>query len=193
MDSTGDIPRLLGEIKQGNKAAVDELLPLVYPELHRIAANYFRRERRDHTLQPTALVNEAYLKLVDQRLAGLDDKLQFLGVAAILMRRILLKHARSRGAAKRGSAPQAVPLDDAMMVCEQRAEELIAIDEALSRLAALDAEQARLVELRFFGGLSFEEVSEVLGLSLATVKRRWASARAWLGTQVAGQSDAAQA
>jgi RNA polymerase sigma factor (TIGR02999 family) len=193
MDSTADIPRLLQEIKRGNKAAVDELLPLVYPELHRIAANYFRRERRDHTLQPTALVNEAYLKLVEQRLAGLDDKLQFLGVAAILMRRILLKHARSRGAAKRGSAPQAVPLDDAMMVCEQRAEELIAIDEALSRLADLDAEQARLVELRFFGGLSFEEAAEMLGLSLATVKRRWASARAWLSTQVSRPSDAAQA
>src|ERR1700756_3196171 len=170
MDSSQDIPRLLGEIKRGNKAAVDQLLPLVYPELHRIAANYFRRERPDHTLQPTALVNEAYLKLVDQRLAGLDDKLQFLGVAAILMRRILLKHARSRGAAKRGNAAQAVPLDDAMMVCEQRAEELIAIDEALSRLAELDPDQARLVELRFFGGLSFEEAAEVLGLSLATVK-----------------------
>jgi RNA polymerase sigma-70 factor (ECF subfamily) len=186
MDSSQDIPRLLGEIKRGNKAAVDQLLPLVYPELHRIAANYFRRERPDHTLQPTALVNEAYLKLVDQRLAGLDDKLQFLGVAAILMRRILLKHARTRHAAKRGNAAQAVPLEDAMMVCEQRAEELIAIDEALSRLAELDPEQGRLVELRFFGGLSFEEAAEVLGLSLATVKRRWASARAWLGTQVSG-------
>src|SRR5258705_13807993 len=113
MDSSRDIPRLLSEIKHGNKAAVDQLLPLVYPELHRIAANYFRRERRDHTLQPTALVNEAYLKLVGQRLAGLDDKLQFLGVAAILMRRILMKHARPRQAAKRGSSPQAVSLDDA--------------------------------------------------------------------------------
>ena len=193
MDSTHDIPRLLGEIRSGNKAAVDELLPLVYPELHRIAANYFRRERPDHTLQPTALVNEAYLKLVDQRLAGLDDKPQFLGVAAILMRRILLKHARTRHAAKRGNAGQAVPLEDAMMVCEQRAEELIAIDEALLRLAELDPEQARLVELRFFGGLSFEEAAEVLGLSLATVKRRWASARAWLSTQVSGNAQGGQA
>lgn len=184
METSREIPHLLAEIKQGNKSAVDQLLPLVYPELHRIAANYFRRERRDHTLQPTALVNEAYLKLVNQRLAGLDDKLQFLGVAAILMRRILLKHARSRHAAKRGNAPQAVSLDDAMAVCEQRAEELIAIDESLSRLAELDPEQGRLVELRFFGGLSFEEAAEVLGLSLATVKRRWASARAWLATQV---------
>jgi RNA polymerase sigma factor (TIGR02999 family) len=193
MDSTGDIARLLGEIRHGNKAAVDQLLPLVYPELHRIAANYFRRERRDHTLQPTALVNEAYLKLVDQRLAGLDDKLQFLGVAAILMRRILLKHARSRSAAKRGNAAQAVPLDDAMLVCEQRADELIAIDDALSRLAELDPEQARLVELRFFGGLSFEETAEVLGLSLATVKRRWVSARAWLSKQVSGHTGSATA
>ena len=194
MDSTEDIPRLLGEIRHGNKEAVDRLLPLVYPELHRIAANYFRRERRDHTLQPTALVNEAYMKLVDQRLVnGPEDKLQFLGVAAIVMRRILLKHARSRHAAKRGSAPQAVPLDDAMLVCEQRAEELIAIDDALSRLAELDSEQARLVELRFFGGLSFDEAAEMLGLSLATVKRRWASARAWLANQVAGRADSAQA
>jgi RNA polymerase sigma-70 factor (ECF subfamily) len=189
MESTRDIPRLLGEIRNGNKAAVDQLLPLVYPELHRIAANYFRRERPDHTLQPTALVNEAYLRLVDQRLAGLDDKLQFLGVAAILMRRILLKHARSRSAAKRGNAAQAVPLEDAMVACEQRADELIAIDEALSRLAALDPEQAHLVELRFFGGLSFEEAAQVTGLSLATVKRRWASARAWLATQVSGRAD----
>jgi RNA polymerase sigma-70 factor (ECF subfamily) len=193
MDSAHDITRLLGEIKQGNKDAVDQLLPLVYPELHRIAANYFRRERRDHTLQPTALVNEAYLKLVDQRLAGLDDKLQFLGVAAILMRRILLKHARSRHAAKRGNAAQAVPLDDAMLICEQRADELIAIDDALSGLAELDPEQARLVELRFFGGMSFEEVAAVLGLSLATVKRRWVSARAWLSTRVSGSEDTRQA
>src|SRR5579863_793573 len=141
MEATREIPRLLAEIRQGNKSAVDQLLPLVYPELHRIAANYFRRERRDHTLQPTALVNEAYLKLVDQRLAGLDDKLQFLGVAAILMRRILLKHARSRHAAKRGSAGHAVPLEDAMLICEQRADQFIAVDEALSRLAELDPEQ----------------------------------------------------
>ena len=193
MDSSRDIPRLLGEIRHGNKAAVDQLLPLVYPELHRIAANYFRRERRDHTLQPTALVNEAYLKLVDQRLAGLEDKLHFLSVAAILMRRILLQHARSRHAAKRGNAAQAVPLDDAMLVCEQRADELIAIDDALSRLTELDPEQARLVELRFFGGLSFEEAAQVLGLSLATAKRRWVSARAWLSTQVSGRAGSAKA
>jgi RNA polymerase sigma-70 factor (ECF subfamily) len=194
MDSTHDIPRLLGQIRQGNKEAVDQLLPLVYPELHRIAANYFRRERRDHTLQPTALVNEAYMKLVDQRLAGgLEDKLQFLGVAAIVMRRILLKHARGRHAVKRGNAAQAVPLEDAMLVCEQRAEELIAIDDALSRLAELDPEQARLVELRFFGGLSFEEAADVLHLSLATVKRRWASARAWLSAQLSGRADSAPA
>lgn len=184
MHSTIEIQRLLKEIRNGSKTAVNELLPLVYPELHRIAANYFRRERPDHTLQPTALVNEAYLKLVDQRLADLEDKLQFLGVAAIVMRRILLKHARTRRAAKRGSAARAVPLDDAMLVCEQRAEELIAIDDALSRLAELDPEQARLVELRFFGGLSFEEAAQVLGLSLATVKRRWNSARARLNQQI---------
>ncbi len=193
METSHEIKRLLGEVKQGKKAAVDELLPLIYPELHRIAANYFRRERRDHTLQPTALVNEAYMKLVDQRFAAWDDKLQFLAVAAILMRRILLKHARSRHAAKRGSAAQAVPLDDAMLFVEQRAEEMIAIDEALSRLAVLDHEQARLIELRFFGGLSFEESAAVLGLSLATVKRRWASARAWLSTQIGPDAKAAGA
>ena len=180
-----EVTRLLGEINRGNKTAIDDLLPLVYPELHKIAVGYFRRERPDHTLQPTALVIEAYNRLVGQHAVNWSDRLQFLGVAAILMRRILVNHARGHHTSKRGSGVRAVPLEDAMVASEQRADEMIAIDEALHRLAAMDAEQARLVELHFFGGLTFEEVAELMGLSLRTVKRRWESARAWLTTQIA--------
>jgi RNA polymerase sigma-70 factor (ECF subfamily) len=183
--NTSEVTRLLGEINRGNKAAVDELLPVVYPELHKIAANYFRRERRDHTLQPTALVHEAYIRLVGQHAVNWTDRLQFLGVAAILMRRILVNHARGHNTAKRGGEVRDVVLEDAMVASEQRSDEMVAIDEALDRLAAMDAEQARLVELHFFGGLTFEEIAELMGLSLRTAKRRWESARAWLTMQIA--------
>jgi RNA polymerase sigma factor (TIGR02999 family) len=185
MEASGEVTRLLSEAGRGNKAVIDQLLPLVYPDLHRIASSYFRGERREHTLQPTALVNEAYLRLVGQNNVDWRDRLQFLGVAAILMRRILVNYARDRRRAKRGNAPLRVDLDSALIAYEQQTEELLAIDEALTRLADLDAEQARLVELRFFGGVSMEETAELLGLSLATAKRRWESARAWLRTQVA--------
>lgn len=163
---------------------MDELLPLVYDELHAIAAQYFRRERRQHTLQPTALVNEAYLRLVGQQGSGWQNRLHFLGIAAILMRRILVDHARAQGRVKRGESPNQAPLDDAMLVCEQRSEEMLAIDMALTKLADLDAEQARIVELRFFGGLSVEEIAESMGISTPTVKRRWSSARAWLHAEI---------
>lgn len=190
MAEPGDVTRLLGELSHGNQAAMDQLLPLVYDELHTIAARYFGRERRDHTLQPTALVNEAYLRLVDQQQAHWQNRLHFLGVAAIMMRRILVDHARSRQAVKRGQESHKVPLDDAMLVSEQRSVEMIAIDEALDRLAAMDPQQARLVELRFFGGLSVEETAEILRVSPATVKRHWNSARAWLHNEIAkGNSD----
>src|SRR5271165_6015544 len=157
MASSEEIDVLLGRIRQGDKSAFDDLLPLVYAELHRIADAYFRRERREHTLQPTALVHEAYLRLVNQRLTDCRDRAQFLGVAAFLMRRILVNHARGRQSAKRGNSARPVSLDNVMAVTEQRSDDVLAIDQALARLAELDAGQARLVEMHFFGGMSFDE------------------------------------
>ena len=180
MNEPGQITALLSEAGRGNPAAMDELLPLVYGELHSIAARYFRRERRDHTLQPTALVNEAYLRLVGQNGTAWHNRLHFLGVAAMLMRRILVDHARAHEAVKRGDDRVKAPLDDAMLICEQRSAEMLAIDRSLTNLVSLDPQQARLVELRFFGGLSVEEIAQSLQISTATVKRRWSSARAWL-------------
>jgi RNA polymerase sigma factor (TIGR02999 family) len=184
MASSVEIGTLLGRIRGGDKAAFDDLLPLVYPELHRIAERYFLRERRDHTLQPTALVNEAYLRLVNQRLADCRDRAHFLGVAAFLMRRILVNHARGHQSLKRGNSQVPITLDDAMAAVEHRAEEVLAIHEALSRLAELDPEQARLVEMHFFGGMTFEEIADVLVISVPTAKRHWASARAWLSWEL---------
>jgi RNA polymerase sigma-70 factor (ECF subfamily) len=184
MASSGEIDGLLGRIRQGDKTAFDDLLPLVYPELHRIAERYFRSERRGHTLQPTALVHEAYLRLVNQHLMDCQDRAHFLGVAAFLMRRILVNHARDRHSAKRGNDLQPVPLNNAIAVKERRADDVLAIDQALARLAKLDGEQARLVEMHFFGGMSFDEIAEVLGVSVPTVKRRWASARVWLSREL---------
>jgi RNA polymerase sigma factor (TIGR02999 family) len=184
MDAPDSIARLLERVRQGDRTAIDELIPLVYPELHRMAERYFRRERPEHTLRPTALVNETYLRLVHQRLEDCHDKVHFLSVAAILMRRILVNHARDRRAAKRGDGLEPVRLEDAMEITEQRGQELLDIDRALARLAELDAAQARLVEIRFFGGMSFEEAAEALGISVITAKRRWASARAWLLTEL---------
>jgi RNA polymerase sigma factor (TIGR02999 family) len=190
MASSPEIDVLLGRIRTGDKTAFDDLLPLVYPELHRIAEHYFRRERREHTLQPTALVHEAYLRLVNQRLEDCQDRAQFLGVAAFLMRRILVNHARGSHSAKRGNGPLPVTLDDAMAITEQRADDVLAIDQALARLADLDAEQARVVEMHFFGGMTFEEIAEALGISVPTVKRRWTSARAWLSRELGGKARA---
>src|SRR5215469_16578747 len=174
------VTHLLGRIRQGDRYAYEELMPLVYAEMHRLAEMYFRTERRDHTLQPTALVNETYLRLVNQRLADCEDRVQFLRVAALLMRRILVNHARDRQATKRGNAPQKVSLEDAILSNDERADELLVVDQALTRLSQLDSRQAELVEMHFFGGMSFEEIAEALDMSLATVKRRWGSARAWL-------------
>src|SRR5215472_2742912 len=177
------ITDLLVRIRQGDRAAFAELMPLVYPELHRIAERYFRRERRDHTLQPTALVNETYLRLVNQNLADCKDRVHFLAVASLLMRRILVNHARALQAAKRGNSPFKISLDGVMLGSEERADEMLAIDEALCRLTEMDSEQAQLVEMHFFGGMSFEDIAEALGISLMTARRRWTSARAWLVTQ----------
>ncbi len=185
MDETGEVTRLLGEIGRGQKEAMNQLLPLVYDELHRLARSYFRRERGEHTLQATALVNEAYIRLVDQK-APLQSRGHFLAVAATQMRRILLDYARKHRAARRGGAGQKVILEDTMAISEQNPVDMIALDTALTRLAELDAEQARIVELRFFGGLSVEQTAEVMSCSPATVKRSWSSARAFLHREISG-------
>jgi len=185
MGDSGEVTRLLKELGQGRKDAMNQLLPLVYDELHRLARAYFRRERGEHTLQPTVLVHEAYIRLVDQR-APMESRGHFLAMAATQMRRILLDYARKHHAARRGGAGQKVLLEDTMAISEQRPLDMIALDRALSNLATLDANQAQLVELRFFGGLSVEETAEVLGVSPATVKRSWNSARAFLHREITG-------
>jgi RNA polymerase sigma factor (TIGR02999 family) len=162
-------------------------MPLVYDELRRLAGGYLRRERPDHTLQPTALVNEAYMQMVGQRHARWQNRAQFIGVAAQMMRRILVDHARQQQAEKRGGEFQKLSLDENIDVSGERASDLVALDEALQRLVALDPQKARVVELRFFGGLSVEETAEVLGVSAPTVKRQWRMAKAWLYGQVQKQ------
>ena len=186
MSDTGEVTRLLGEIGQGQKEAVNQLLPLVYDELHKLARGYFRRERGEHTLQPTALVHEAYLKLVDQR-SPVENRGHFLALAATQMRRILLDYARKHQAARRGSG-QKVSLEDTMAVATDNGLDVIGLDLALEKLAALDPEQARMVEVRFFGGLTVDETAQIMGISPATVKRSWSSARAFLHREISGGS-----
>jgi RNA polymerase sigma factor (TIGR02999 family) len=164
-----------------------QLLPLVYDELHRLARSYFRRERGEHTLQPTALVHEAYIRLVDQK-SPMDSRGHFLAVAATQMRRILLDYARKHKAARRGGGGQKVLLEDTMAIVAQRPVDMIALDGALQKLGALDPKQTQLVELRYFGGLSVEETAEIMGVSPATVKRNWSSARAFLHREMTGGS-----
>ncbi len=178
--STGEITRLLVELRSGNREAEVKLVPLVYSHLHRLAAHYMRHERPDHTLQATALVNEAYLRLVSQEETGWQDRAHFFGVAARVMRQILVDHARARQAGKRGGPAEKLPLDEALELSPARSRELVALDDALESLGQIDPQQARVVELRFFGGLTVEETAEVLGISPRTVKRDWRVARAWL-------------
>jgi len=192
MEDSGEVTRLLGEIGKGHKEAINDLLPLVYDELHRLARGYFRRERGEHTLQPTALVHEAYLRLVDQR-TPLQSRSHFLAVAATQMRRVLLDYARKHHAARRGGDDQKVLLVDTMAICRQQPVDIILLDVALEKLAVLDPGQAQLVELRFFGGLSVEETAEAMGTSPATVKRSWTSARAFLHREISGGSVDARA
>jgi len=175
-----DVTALLSELAQGDQEAAGKLIPLVYDELKRLARSYMRRERDDHTLQTTALVHEAYLKLVRQQAANWQSRSHFFGIAAQLMRRILIDYARGRLREKRGGAKVVLPLNEALVFSPEHSEELIRLDEALERLSKLDARQSRIVELRFFGGLSVEETSEFLGVSPKTVKRDWAVAKVWL-------------
>jgi RNA polymerase sigma factor (TIGR02999 family) len=174
------VTQLLLEWSRGDVGAREALLPLVYDELRRLAAAYLRRERPDHTLQPTALVHEAYLRLVQERQVDWRGRSHFFSVAAKLMRRILVDHARGRLADKRGAGTPKVPLTEALVMSETRPSDLLVLDESLTRLASLDPQQSRVVELRVFAGLTVEETSRVLDISPATVKRDWAVAKAWL-------------
>jgi RNA polymerase sigma factor (TIGR02999 family) len=182
--SQHEVTKLLIRLTEGDHAVLDALLPAVYDELRRLASNYLRRERVGHTLQPTALVHEAYIRLVDQTRVEWQNRAHFFGVAAQMMRRILVDHARAQAADKRGGDAQKLSLDENIDVSAMRPSELVALDEALERLAQLDPQKSRLVELRFFGGLSVEETAEVLGVSAPTVKRQWRMAKAWLYGQV---------
>lgn len=163
----------------GDETAYEKLVPLVYAELHRLAHRYMSRERPDHTLQTTALVGEAYLRLVDQKVRW-ENRAHFFAIAAELMRRILVDHARKHSYAKRGGNAQKVELNEAVLMARDRSNELVALDEALTKLAEFDQRKSRVVELRFFGGLNVEETAEVLKVSVNTVKRDWSTARAWL-------------
>jgi RNA polymerase sigma-70 factor, ECF subfamily len=180
------VTQLLAQLTGGNRAVVDELLPLVYRELKRMAGGQLKGERPGHTLQATALVHEAYMKLVDQREVTWQNRAHFFGVAAQVMRRVLLDYAKSKHRLKRGGDVHRTSLDEALVVAEDRASDLVMIDEALTELEQLDARQGKVVELRFFGGLSVEETAEAMGISTATVKREWAMAKAWLYRRLSG-------
>ena len=183
-----DVTGLLVEVAKGNQAAQEKLVPLVYDQLKKLARGYMRRERADHTLQTTALVHEAYLKLVRQVSPNWQGRAQFFGIAAQLMRRILIDHARRHLREKRGGAKAVLPLDEALAFSPEHSQDLLKLDEALDRLSKLDPRQSRIVELRFFGGLNVEETSKFLGISPITVKRDWAVAKAWLHGEVRGNS-----
>jgi RNA polymerase sigma factor (TIGR02999 family) len=186
MPDSASVTQLLLEWTGGDRAALDRLMPLVYGELRRLAAGYLGRERRDHTLQPTALVHEAFLRLVDQQRIEWQGRAHFLALAATLMRQLLIDHARKHRAAKRGSGGPRLTLLEGDLAAEPRDVDLLDLDRALSALAALDSRQARVVELRYFGGMTIEETAEVLEVSPATVKLDWSLARAWLLRELLG-------
>lgn len=179
-----EITQLLLSWSKGDETALDRLIPLVYPELRRLARIYMGRESPAHTLQTSALINEAYLRLVDQHQVEWQNRAHFFAVAAQVMRHILIDHARNRRYAKRGAGAQHVPLDEVAVVAGERAAELIALDDALRKLAQIDERKSQIVELRFFGGLTGEEIAEVMKLSPITVKREWRSAKAWLHLEI---------
>ena len=179
-EGDGDVTGLLEGWRHGDEAALNQLMELIYGELRRLATAYLRRERSDHTLRTSDLVHETYLRLVGQKRTRWQSRAQFFGVAAQMMRRILVNHAHSHLTAKRGRGARKLSLDEAMTVSAERAPELIALDDELRSLAAIDPQQGRIVELRFFGGLTRKEIAQVLGISTATVARKWRMARAWL-------------
>ena len=188
MASPSDVTALLGDWSRGNRTALDQLLPLVYAELRRVAARQLRHERADHTLQPTALVHEAYIRLVDQRQVDWQNRAHFFGVSAQVMRRILVDHARRHGASKRGDGVPSVSIDEAREVAAPSNEiPILALDHALDRLEQVDAELAKIVELRAFGGLTIEETAHVLSVSPSTAKRDWRAAKAWLTRELGSE------
>lgn len=184
--SPHEITQLLAEWSNGNQAALDKLYPLVYEELRRLAHRFMRRERKGHTLQTTALINEAYLRLVDQKHVHWANRSHFFGISAQIMRRILVDHARGYLREKRGGGAQRVSLDETALVTKERARELIMLNEALDNLAKQDPRRSQVVELRYFGGLNNDEIGEVLKISANTVTRDWNMARAWLYQQLSG-------
>ena len=184
--SSHEVTRLLRDWSGGDAGAAERLMPLVYEELRRLARSYLRRERSDHTLQTTALVNEAYLKLVDQSRVSWQDRHHFFGIAAQMMRRVLIDHARAHAAEKRGGPQGKVSLEEANVPTGERAMELVELDDALQRLAEVFPRKGKVVELRFFGGFSVEETADILGVSDKTVMREWESAKLWLYRQMDG-------
>ena len=184
--SPHEITRLLEDWSNGNQAALDKLYPLVHDELRRMARRYMSRERKDHTLQTTALINEAYLRLVEQRHVHWQNRAHFFAISAQIMRRILIDHARRYNYAKRGAGAQKISLDETAVAARDRATELLSLDEALHRLAEIDPRRSRVVELRFFGGLDNDEIAAVLKISPNTVTRDWNLARAWLYQELSG-------
>jgi len=190
--SPKEVTQLLIAWGKGDQAALDKLLPLVEEELRRLASQYMRRESPGHTLQTSALVNEAYLRLIEQKSVHWQNRAHFFGIAAQLMRRILVDHARRRQYAKRGGGAQKAPLEEAAMVTQERAAELVALHEALTQLAAMDERKGRIVEMKFFGGLTTEEVAEVLKVTPRTIEREWRKAKAWLHHAISkGEADGA--
>lgn len=185
--SPATVTELLHAWSGGDKTALDQLLPVVYDELRRQASRYLRRENPGHTLQTTALVNEAYLRLVDQKNMRWENRAQFFGIAAQLMRRILVDHARAKQRAKRGGGDLRITLDEGMALAANREIDLVALDAALNRLAEIDEQQSKVVELRFFSGLNVEETAAALSISPATVKRDWSVAKAWLYREITGE------
>jgi RNA polymerase sigma factor (TIGR02999 family) len=183
-----DITVLLSSVRNGDSAAMQQIIPLVYGELRKLAGRYMRLERPDHTLQPTALVNEAFLRMAQGQNITWENRAQFFGIAARLMRQILIDHAREHSAAKRGSGQKAMALDEGLVYSADKAGEMVALDDALQRLERLDARQSRIIELRFFGGLTIQEAAAVLGVATSTVEDDWALARAWLGRELGGRT-----
>jgi RNA polymerase sigma factor (TIGR02999 family) len=179
-----DVTILLKEWTKGKRDALDRLMPLVYDELRSLASSYLRNERPGITLQSTALVNEAYLRMVNQRDVQWQNRAHFFGIAAQMLRRILVDHGRSRKAAKRGSGSVVLPLDESLAISQKKDWDVVAVDEALDGLAKLDPQQAKIVELRFFGGLTIEETAEAMGISASSVNREWLTAKAWLGREM---------
>ncbi len=189
MSSSHQVTQLLSNWSRGDPNAREELMPLVYNELRRLANSYLRRERSDHTLQPTALVHEAYLRLVDQSDVHWDNKGHFFAITAQVMRRILVDHARGHQAEKRGGGGVRIPIEDVLAMSNDRPDKFLALDESLRRLAEVDSRQEQIVELRVFAGMSVEEIAELLKISPATVKRDWTMAKAWLSLEIGNKKD----